>query len=116
MKVKKSATDTISEFAFISDEKINYNVHVQNDGWQSDRADGEVAGTEGRSLRLEGIRIYLPENLKKLGNIQYKTHVQNIGWQGYVKNGETSGTSGQSLRLEAINIRITGEMSKKYEI
>ena len=116
MKVKKSATDTISEFAFISDEKINYNVHVQNDGWQNVRTDGEIAGTEGRSLRLEGIRIDLPENLKKLGNIQYKTHVQNIGWQGYVKNGETSGTSGQSLRLEAIKIRLTGEMSKKYDI
>ena len=42
--------------------------------------------------------------------------MQNIGWQGYVKNGETSGTSGQSLRLEAIKIRLTGEMSKKYDI
>ena len=116
MKVKKSATDTISEFAFISDEKINYNVHVQNDGWQSDRADGEVAGTEGRSLRLEGIRIYLPENLKKLGNIQYKTHVQNIGWQNFVSNGELSGTTGQSLRLEAIQIRLTGELEKYYDV
>jgi hypothetical protein len=45
---------------------LRYNVHVQNQGWLRDEADssswfssGEVAGTAGLSLRLEGIRIEL---------------------------------------------------------
>lgn len=43
-----------------------YNVHVQNQGWLRDEADpsswftsGEVAGTSGKSLRLEAIRMVL---------------------------------------------------------
>ena len=82
MKVKKSATDTISEFAFISDEKINYNVHVQNDGWQNVRTDGEIAGTEGRSLRLEAIKIRLTGEMSKKYDIYYKVHAQGFGWIG----------------------------------
>lgn len=45
---------------------LHYNVHVQNQGWLRDENDpsswfssGEVAGTSGKSLRLEGIRIEL---------------------------------------------------------
>lgn len=45
---------------------IRYNVHVQNKGWLRDEDDdttwfksGEIAGTAGQSLRLEGIRIKL---------------------------------------------------------
>jgi hypothetical protein len=45
---------------------LRYNVHVQNQGWLRDEADpgswftsGEVAGTAGFGLRLEGIRIAL---------------------------------------------------------
>lgn len=45
---------------------LRYNVHVQNQGWLRDEADpsswftsGEVAGTSGKSLRLEAIRIEL---------------------------------------------------------
>ena len=48
---------------------LRYNVHVQNQGWLRDEADpgswftsGEVAGTAGLGLRLEGIRIALVKN------------------------------------------------------
>ncbi|MEO1814556.1 MAG: GLUG motif-containing protein [Acetobacterium sp.] len=48
---------------------LRYNVHVQNQGWLRDEADpsswftsGEVAGTAGQSLRLEGIRMVLVED------------------------------------------------------
>ena len=94
---------------------IKYTTHVQNVGWQNYSYDGDMAGTSGRALRLEGIKIDLI-NKKYSGDIEYRTHVQNIGWQNYVKNGEMSGTSGRALRLEAIQIRLTGEMAEHYDI
>ncbi len=94
---------------------ITYQTHVQNVGWQELVNVGEMSGTSGQSLRLEGIKINL-NNLGISGNIEYCTHVQNIGWQNYVKNGTMSGTSGKSLRLEAIKIRLTGDISKKYDV
>jgi len=94
---------------------VSYQTHVQNVGWQGNVRDGEMSGTSGRSLRLEGIKISL-ENQQYDGNIEYRTHVQNIGWQKLVKNGQMAGTSGRSLRLEAIQIRLTGTMAQKYDI
>ncbi len=94
---------------------VYYKTHVQTEGWQSYVRNGATSGTSGKSLRLEGIQIYL-DNLPVAGGVEYCTHVQNIGWQNYVSNNQMSGTTGQSLRLEAIKIRLTGDFSKQYDI
>ena len=94
---------------------IEYTTHVQNVGWQDYVANGEMAGTEGLGLRLEGIKIRL-DGQAVSGNIEYSTHIQNIGWQDYVANDEMSGTSGQSLRLEAIKIELTDELYENFDI
>lgn len=94
---------------------VIYTTHVQNVGWQSEVQDGTMAGTKGRGLRLEGIKIRLNEDGLK-GGVEYSTHVQNIGWQSYVSDGMMSGTSGKGLRLEGIKIRLTGEIAQKYSI
>lgn len=94
---------------------VSYSTHVQNIGWQSFVSDGTIAGTSGKSLRLEAIKIKL-ENKKYTGDIVYSTHIQNIGWQPSVMNGAISGTSGKSLRLEAIQIKLTGELAEHYDI
>ena len=93
---------------------ISYSTHVQNIGWQRQFTNGEVAGTTGKSLRLEAIKIKLDSTLE--GNVEYAAHVQNIGWQNYVANEEISGTTGRSLRLEAIRIRLTGEIAEYYDV
>ena len=111
-------TSHVDEPEDVPDSKeatVSYRTHVQNDGWQTWKADGAVAGTSGRSLRLEGINIKLG-NMPYKGGIRYCTHVQNIGWQDWVADGETSGTSGRSLRLEAIRIELTGELVKHYDV
>ncbi len=95
--------------------KVSYSTHVQNLGWQSYVFNGEMAGTKGKGLRLEGIRIRLDNNPFG-GNIEYRTHVQNVGWQSYVSNGEMAGTKGKSLRLEALQIRLTGSIAQQYNI
>lgn len=94
---------------------VTYQTHVQSYGWQSTVYDGGTSGTEGQAKRLEGIKINLYDP-KVSGNIQYRTHVQTYGWQNWVENGQMSGTTGRAKRLEAICIRLTGEMSKKYDI
>ena len=106
--------DLKSNKAFLK-KQVAYTTHVQDIGWQSEVADGAMAGTSGQSKRLEGIRIHL-HNPEVGGDIEYRTHVEDYGWMDYVKNGEMSGTSGQAKRLEAIQIRLTGELEKKYDI
>ena len=97
-----------------SDVSVNYSTHVQNIGWQDYVYDGAMAGTEGRSLRLEAMAINVESDLD-LG-VRYKTHVQNVGWQDWSYNGEAAGTSGQSLRLEAMQIELTGSAASDYDI
>lgn len=92
---------------------VNYTTHVENVGWQKSVDDGDMSGTEGKGLRLEGIRIKL--GLDGVG-VSYCTHVQNIGWQDFVKDGSMSGTSGKGLRLEAIKMALTGADAEKYDI
>ncbi len=101
----------------ISDEKqisVMYNTHIQNIGWEKDfsKMDGQTSGTEGKSLRVESIKIKL-ENAEGI-SIKYQTHIQNLGWQNWKKDGEMSGTEGKSLRLEGIKIEL--ENTEKYSV
>ena len=52
--------------------------------------DGALAGTEGRALTIEALKIKLDglsEEEQKDSKIVYKTHVQTYGWQNEVANG-----------------------------
>lgn len=93
---------------------IKYQTHVQNIGWQGEKADGEMSGTTGQSLRLEAIKIQLSSSID--GGIVYKTHVQDYGWLNFVTNGQASGTSGQAKRLEAIQMQLTGNAMNQYDL
>lgn len=95
---------------------VSYQTHVENYGWMDNVTDGEESGTDGKGLRLEGIRIHLGDS-EYSGGIEYRTHIQNIGWEsGFKADGEMSGTSGQALRLEAIQIRLTGDIAEHYDV
>ena len=93
---------------------VEYKTHVQTFGWQEFVRNGELSGTSGKSKRLEGICIRIPDR-EDLG-IEYRTHVQSIGWQEYVADGEMAGTTAQSKRLEAIQIRLTGDAAVDYDV
>lgn len=93
---------------------IKYQTHVQNIGWQGEKADGEKSGTTGQSLRLEAIKIQLSSSID--GGIVYKTHVQDYGWLNFVTNGQASGTTGQAKRLEAIQMQLTGNAKNQYDL
>ncbi len=92
---------------------IEYQTHVQQIGWQNWVKNGAVAGTSGRSLRLEALRIRLKN---ASGSVVYSTHAQTYGWLGEVSNGADSGTTGESKRLEAVTIRLTGDIAQTYDV
>lgn len=100
----------------VANVSLTYDTHVQNDGWQRPVGEGEMSGTEGRALRLEGIHISLTGMDGINGSIVYQTHVQNDGWQDPVRNGAMSGTEGRALRLEGIKIWLEGDIAKHYDV
>ena len=68
-----------------------------------------MSGTEGRGLRLEGIKIKLTGELVEYYDVYYRVHVQNIGWLSWAKNDQTAGSSGYGYRLEGIQIALVGK-------
>ena len=96
--------------------KVRYSTHVQKIGWQDYFKEGNIAGTTGRALRMEAIKIEIV-NPEYSGNIEYRTHIQTFAWEkDFKKNNEQSGTTGLAKRLEAIEIRLTGELAEHYDV
>ena len=75
--------------------------------------DGQLAGTVGKSKRVEAIQIKLKDSEKY--NVQYRVHVQDIGWTNWTQNGQIAGTTGKSKRIEAIQIKLESKTSTDSE-
>ena len=89
--------------------KVVYQARVAKIGWQKKVEDGALAGTEGKALSIEALKIKLAglsDEDQKDSKIIYKTHVQSYGWQKEVENGALAGTTGQGKRIEAIKITL----------
>jgi len=91
--------------------EIQTYVHVQNEGDLGPFSMGDLAGTEGKGLRMERIKLVL----KDLPGytLKYNVQVQNIGWlkdetddSTWFVSGDTAGTTGRGYRLEAIRIKL----------
>ena len=99
---------------------LSYSAHVSNIGWMGAVAGGETAGTTGRGLPLEALRLVLSDAStgEPLGAdaISVEAHVSNVGWQAAVGNGGTAGTTGQSRAVEALRVRLSGELSARYTV
>lgn len=93
---------------------ITYSGHVQDIGWMNSVKGGQIAGTTGRGLRLEALKIFLKSGNQSM--IKYSAHVENIGWQSWVSSGNIAGTTGKGYRMEAIRICLTGTYATKYDI
>ena len=100
--------ELISKYANVESNKtttavtFTYNGHVENIGWQGWTNLGYMTGTNGQSLRLEGIQF----SSSTYFNFQARGYVQNRGWLPYVGLNETVGTSEQRTRMEAIQINV----------
>ncbi len=93
---------------------VRYQAYVQDIGWAEEVSDGNVSGTTGKQLRMEGMKIWLNSDIQ--GGITYRSHVQSIGWQGWTSDGAFTGTQNKSYRMEAIQIKLTGEIASLYDV
>jgi uncharacterized protein YjdB len=92
-----------------------YSAHVSSIGWMSTVADNAVAGTTGRALKMEALRLQI-QRTGITGDISYRGHVSGLGWQPYVSSSTFIGTTGQARALEAFQITLTGDLATKYRI
>lgn len=94
----------------VSDDKsesapvLTYQAHVQDYGWMTSVSAGELAGTTGKSKRMEALKLSVKdaEGNEISDALSIKAHVSNIGWMDPVGNDAIVGTVGQSRQLEAI--------------
>lgn len=94
-------------------ESVRYTAHVARVGWQGEVADGAMAGTTGRGLSLQCLKLKL-EGLE--GSIAYQAHVAQVGWQGEVSDGAEAGTTGRGLAIEALRIRLDGAAAETNDV
>ena len=81
---------------------VTYSAHVQRVGWQAPVDDGATAGTTGRALRVEALRLSPSGG----ATLTWRGHVQKVGWQGWRDTPNMIGTTGKALRLEALQITV----------
>ncbi len=102
-------------------KNVNVSAHVQNIGWMDPVGSGKVAGTTGRGLNLEALRISLEvdgaTSQEQVANaLSVEAHVSNVGWQAAVGNGGTAGTTGQARAVEALRVRLSADLSARYTV
>lgn len=111
----------------VNGSKFLYRAHVKGYGWLDPVRDGQTAGTTGKGLRMEALKITPPDGLV----LTAKAHIQNVGWRDFphIRRGQGSGTGssendpiigtvGQGLRLEALELDVesnsTGHGTLRY--
>ena len=102
-------------------KSVSVSAHVQNVGWMNPVGSGKIAGTTGRGLNLEALKISLkadgPSSQEQVANaLSVEAHVAGIGWQSAVGNGCTAGTTGQSRAVEALRVRLSDGLAARYTV
>ena len=97
---------------------LAYRAHVSNVGWQGAVTDGATAGTTGRGLALEDLKVSIDSSDYSDGSaVQIDAHVSGIGWQGWdTPSASEGGTTGQGRAVEAVRLRLTGSLAKDYDV
>lgn len=85
---------------------FSYQAHVRNIGWQPEVSNGAQAGTTGRALSIEAVKIRLTGSLDANYDIYYRAHVRNVGWLDWAKDGKEAGTAGYASPIEAIEVKL----------
>jgi uncharacterized protein YjdB len=89
--------------------------HVATLGWLSAVGQGGTAGTTGRALSLEALRV-TTTSLPWAGGIECQAHVQDVGWMAWDAPGGTCGTTGRGLRMEAVSLRFAGAAGASLDV
>ena len=121
----EEAGEVVADDSALSDQltvkNVSVSAHVQNIGWMNPVGSGKTAGTTGRGLNLEALKISLEvdgaSSQEQVANaISVEAHVSNVGWQAAVGNGGTAGTTGRSRAVEALRVRLSADLSARYTV
>ena len=86
---------------------INYQLHLSNVGWTSDKSNGDQLSSATESNVVEAIKVSLSGDLATYFDVWYRVHVDNVGWLGWTKNGAVAGSTGYGTHVQAVQVRIT---------
>jgi uncharacterized protein YjdB len=107
-------TDNAYNEATYDEPMLSYQAHCSSVGWQAAVSSGEQAGTTGKSLGLEALRVQVLG--ADSGSVQISGHISNVGWQDYVDGASYAGTVGKSTSIQAVKLRLTDELADSYDI
>ena len=126
---QKASSEEASETAIadsaasnqLTAKNVSVSAHVQNIGWMNPVGSGKIAGTTGKGLNLEALKISLEvdgasSQEEAAGAVSVEAHVAGLGWRPAVGNGEVAGTTGQSRAVEALRVRLSAELSERYSV
>ena len=86
---------------------INYQLHLSNEGWTSDKSNGGQLSSATGSNSVEAIKISLSGDLATYFDAWYRVHVDNVGWLGWTKNGAVAGSTGYGTHVQAVQVQLT---------
>lgn len=112
-KVSARAAFLRSEYGTVP--VLRYRAYIQSVGWDWYDSSGQIVGTFGKSLRLEGFSLSVADLAGQSGGVEAMSHVQGVGWNSW-GSAANVGTTGKSLRLEAVRFRLTGDLASKYDV
>jgi uncharacterized protein YjdB len=82
-------------------------------GWQSTDG-GKLAGRKSGSAAVTALRIAYKGTVD--GSIKYQTYQATGGWSDYAAANKTSGTKRAANPIQALRVKLTGELSKRYNV
>lgn len=100
--------------SFIAKFAVYHQAYVQNLGWMAKSDTSVIAGTTGRNLNLDALKLST-NDAYGIG-ISYSAHVRNVGWMNYVSDGKTAGIIQEGYTIEALKVHLTGDNAGKYDI
>ena len=107
--------DLATSTAHAASPSIEYKSHVSCIGWQKAVKDGQVSGTEGRSLGDECICAKILNNCYG-GGIRYRGYVIGKGFTEWYYDDHPCGTTGEGRTLTALEFQLYGEIAKYYDL
>ncbi|MBQ9000715.1 MAG: C40 family peptidase [Eggerthellaceae bacterium] len=91
---------------------VNYRVSLKKGSWSPLASDYAIAGKTNSSARVRNVKISL-DNGSYAGSLKYRVKVAGGKWTNWTYSGKAVGTSNN---IEAIQVKLTGKISKTYDV
>lgn len=103
------------------DTNLTTSAHVSNIGWMNRVGNNSIAGTTGRALGLEALKIDVSQYIFNQPHDDIKiicsaSNDSGKTWITTSNNNELCGTTGQSKPLKVIKLGLAGEDAHKYNL